>query len=138
MSGTQWPALNGGSGHSRTSTRGRGRPCTRSRTASSRARRSAINRSAAGQGARRPADGADAVDHLLEIRGVERHDLGVAADHRERLLDGAGRHGADLAEVLGQDDVRVDGPDPVVVEGVDRLARSHAGAHLGVDLRRAP
>ena len=38
-SGTQCPALNGGSCHSRTSTRGRRRPRTRCRTASTRARK---------------------------------------------------------------------------------------------------
>ena len=45
-SGTQCPALNGGSCHSRTSTRGRRRPRTRSRTASTRARKPSMSASA--------------------------------------------------------------------------------------------
>ena len=77
------------------------------------------------------------VNHLVEPAGVERDDLGVAPDHVERLLHRTRRHRADLAEVLRQDQIGIDGPDPGVIERVDGFARRHAGADLGVDLLRA-
>ena len=58
----------------------------------------------------------------------------MAPDHVERFLHRAGRHRADLAEVLRQDQIGVDGPYPGVIERVDRLPRRHPGADLGVDL----
>jgi hypothetical protein len=87
-------------------------------------------------GAGGPADLRDAVDHVIEPLGIERNHLGVTADDVERFFDGTRRNGAYLAEVLGQDDVRIDRADPGVVERVDRLACRNLGTHLGVHLRR--
>ena len=80
--------------------------------------------------------GADAGDHVVEPGGVEGHHVGVAPDHVERLLHRARWHRADSAQILGQDQVGIDGPDPAVVEGIDRFSSGDAGTDLGVDLLR--
>ena len=80
---------------------------------------------------------ADARDHVVEARRVERHDVGVAAEHVERVGDRARRHCAHLAEILGEDHVGLDGADPGRVERVDRLARGDARRDRFVDLAGA-
>ena len=62
---------------------------------------------------------------------------GVTPDDVERLLHGTRRHGADPAQVLRQDQIGIDGPDPRVVQRVDGFPRRHAGADRGIDLGRA-
>ena len=70
-SGTQCPALKGGSDHSRTRTRGRSCSRTRRRTASTRARRPSISASALRRGPRRRTHHPDAADHVVEPARVE-------------------------------------------------------------------
>ena len=88
-------------------------------------------------GARGGPDGADAVDDLVEPARVQGDHLGVTPEDIERLLHGPRWHRADLAQVLGQDQVGLDGPELRVVKCVDGLTRSDPCADRGIDLLRA-
>ena len=63
------------------------------------------------------ADQPDATDHVVEAGRVEGDNLRVTPDDVERLLDGTRWHGADPAEILRQNQIGIDGPDPGVVQG---------------------
>ena len=87
MSGTQWPEENGGSVHSSTAIRGRGRPATAPASRSN-LRRSVMTNAAARSSVRGgPPDGLDGRDDLLERHRVEREHLGPAPQMLQRLVD---------------------------------------------------
>ena len=140
-SGTQWPTANGGSSHSRPTTRTGG--CPRSRRSArcvssvlSRSRRLGdhVDRGVLGVGHR--ADRRDRVEDALDRRRLERHDADVGVDRPGHLVDLAVADRADRAQLLGQDEVRVGRLERLLVELVERRAAVDRLADEAIDLTR--
>ena len=89
-------------------------------------------------GAEELPDDLDLRDDVVERVRVEREDLGRLgeAEPGERFLDVARGHGADAAQILGEDHVGLLTADQVGVESVQRLLGVHAVPHGRVDLAR--
>lgn len=85
------------------------------------------------------ADGPDRREHVVEGARIQREDLGGAAQVVQRLAHMPGRQRADSAQVLGEDQLRVEGGQGVGVQCVQVQvpARGQFGADVGVDLARA-
>jgi hypothetical protein len=67
--------------------------------------------------------------HLRQRARIEREHVGVEAAHAGHVL---ARDGADVAQVLGDDEVGLEVADQRVVERIERPAVEHGRAHRGV------
>ena len=83
-----------------------------------------------------PAQRADGVEYLGERVRVDGQDLGGAAEVVEGRAHGVDVDRADGAEVLGDDQVRVEAAQRSRVEVVEVVAVAHRLRHEGVDLGR--
>jgi hypothetical protein len=70
---------------------------------------------------------------LREILRIELQHVGRAAEHGQRVGHGAGGQRADPAEVLGQDQLRIEPSQRSGVELVHRQAAGSAVTHHGID-----
>ena len=126
-SGTQWPDANGGSSHSRPTTRratGR-RVAPRLDLRLDRAeplaqRLDEVDRRVLGLG--HGADRADRVEDALDRGRLEGHDGDVGVDRPGDVVDLAVADRADAAQLLGQDQVGLGGGERLLVERVQRRA----------------
>ena len=140
-SGTQWPTANGGSSHSRPTTRTGGWPRSR-RSATVRLERAEplpevgddVDRSVLRVG-HRP-DGRDRVEDPLDRGRLERDDADVGVDRPGDLVDLAVPDGAHRAQLLGQDQVRIGRLQGGLVELVERRPAVDRLADETVDLAR--
>ena len=107
ISGIQWPGANGGSVHSSSTTRGRGRVPTRRTTSARRRCVSCTQGVGLDLAAGGPAEHPDRLQHLGERVRVDGQHLGGAAEVGQRVVDDRDVDGADRAQVLGDDQVGV-------------------------------
>ena len=90
-------------------------------------------------GARGLRQRAHVTHRLAERLGVQRYHLGAGGHRLGDPLDVLDAHGADRAQRLGDDQVGLELAQPLLVEGIDRLAALGALRDGGVDLpRRQP
>ena len=80
------------------------------------------------------ADRGDRVEDALDARRLEADDLAVRAGQADRLGHVAVRDGAHVAQLLGQDQVRVRPGQRRDVEPVDRIAAMNGRCDAVVDL----
>ena len=71
---------------------------------------------------------------MVECRGRVRDDLDLDSLRTDDLLEIVGRDGADLAELLGDHDVRIDLRPRFLVDRVERLAVLSRSDDRAVDL----
>ena len=135
ISGTQWPAMNGGSSHSSASTRGRGAPSTAADTASSRRRACSRSRRASRSALAASPRRAKSRDHVVELHRVERQHARLAGQRRGDRNDVVVRDRADVADRLRDDQVGLELGEPLGVELVERPPAVHCLADRAVDLR---
>ena len=135
ISGTQWPGANGGSVHSRSSTRGGGvvRHATSARTASSRCSSEATSRCARSPWPVAEPSSGDGAEHVGQGVRVDREHVSAAAEVGERVVDDRDVHGTDSTEVLGHHELGVESGQGALVEVVEVLAGAHRGRHEGID-----
>ncbi len=137
MSGIQCPAVNGGSVHSTTATRGRG-PAGHGGSARRRDGPAATRRGRGGVGTPgRGADGLDAGQHLVEGPGSMVRTSAVQPRCASAASDVAHVDGAHRAEILGEDEMRVELPQRAFVQVIEVVARREPLADVAVDLPRA-
>lgn len=84
----------------------------------------------------RGGESADVGEHLAERRGVERQHCGRRVDLARDRADVVGGDRADLAQLLGHDQLGAEVEQQVGVERVDRLAGARALLDRRVDLAR--
>ena len=75
-------------------------------------------------------------EDLVERHRIEREHLGPASEMRQGFVNLADIHRADGTEVLRHHEVRVDGAERPLVQGVEVLTCGHAGPDHGIDLGR--
>ena len=80
------------------------------------------------------ADPADVLEDVRQRLGIERDHLRAAGQGADGAIHLLGRHGADRAELLRDDDVRIEPGDPLLVERVETGAAAHLGGDRGVHL----
>ena len=140
-SGTQCPTANGGSSHSTATTRTGGRPASRRRvtrcsTAPSRSR-SDSTRSIAASSTSVIAPTVVIVWKIPSSEvGLERDDRDIRVDATSDLVHLAVADGADVAQLLGQDQVGLDRRERLLIELIQRRAAVHRGRDAVVDVAR--
>ena len=137
ISGTQCPGANGGSVHSRTRASGRAGPRRRLDRGQPLPQPGdqLLGRVASAAG---PPEGHHGGEHLVEGVRVDGQHVRATAEVGQRLVDDRDVHGADRAEVLGDDQVGVQARQGALVEVVQVLAGPHPLADHPVDLGGAP
>ena len=80
------------------------------------------------------ADRGDRVEDPFDRRGLERDDGDRGVDRPDDLVDLAVADRADAAQLLGQDQVRFERLELLVIERIERRAAVHRGGHQRVDL----
>ena len=127
ISGTQWPPTKGGSSHSRAITRGGlGAPETAARTAASRPSSSPRSSCASASRPGRLAEPDHVLEHLAERARVLLEHPRLARQPRGDLEHVLVGDGADVADRLGDDQVRRQLGQPLLVELVERPALADA------------
>ena len=140
-SGTQWPAANGGSSHSRLDDPDRRAAALASRGdglldgAQALAQQfDQVERLVLGLG--HGADRRDRVEDALDRGRLQRDHRDVGVDRAGHLVDLAIAHRADAAQLLGQDEVRLGGRERLLVERVQRGPAMHRVGDQPVDVAR--
>ena len=127
MSGTQWPEEKGGSVHSSTATRGRGRPATAVATIGQPPTEAGHELVGGPLAAGGPAHRPDRVEHLVQGHRVEGQHLGPAAEVGQGVVDLGAVDGTDGAEVLGHHQVGVEASGAAPRRGCRGPRRRPAG-----------
>ena len=78
----------------------------------------------------------DGIQYVLERMGVEREHVGVTAQVVQGVCNLARRQRADPAQILGEDQLWVQGRERAGVQGVEIVASGRLRADIGVDLAR--
>ena len=82
------------------------------------------------------ADGEDRVEHLVERHRIERQHVGAAPEVGQRVVDLRHIDGAHRAQILGDDELRVEVGEGAAIEAVQVLAGGHPLLDGGVDTGR--
>ena len=137
--GIQWPPTYGGASHSSAATVRGGAPSSRARTASIRSAASSSSSSAAPSSSVASASRRTSLSTSPSVIGSSEITCGLRRDLLRDRAHVVERDRADLAQRLGDDQVRLELVQLLRVELVEVLAALRALAHGGVDLlRREP
>ena len=131
ISGTQWPAQNGGSSHSAKNTRRGTRPRTALAVSSIELVHPSGDPISLGHGVESLGEPSDRRGNLVERARVERQHI---RPHGARVSQLRTRHRANGTQILGHDQVGIEPGDQIGIDGVERPTLHERRTDRGVDL----